>query len=197
MHTQTEFDLLASLHKALRCLIFDVLVDVGRIDASDGDAVHRTAQRVHRLLMLLREPQGPLQQAVAQMQRGPLAQRTAAARELYRALSHWSIGTLQQLALDELHHASRPAATPAQRQRQLASLSDAELNEALNWLGRALNPQELAALLADLQQAGDGGRFGQALQALGEHLDASRWDQLARAMDLPQVTLPARLALAA
>jgi hypothetical protein len=197
MRTRTEFDLLASLHKALRSCIFDVLVEVGRVDASDGDALRRTALRVQRLLALLREPPGALHRAVAQLQRGPLAQRADAAQELYQALSHWSIGMLQKLALDEQQQAARPAAAPAQRQRQLASLSDAELSEALQWLGRALNPQELAALLADLQQAGDGARFGHALQALGEHLDAARWDQLARAMELPQVTLPERLALAA
>lgn len=165
MNTMTDVDLLASLHKALRCFIFEVVVDVGRVDVRDGDAVHRTAQQVQRLLALLREPQGPLQHAVAQMQRGPLAQRAAAARELYQALSHWSIGVLQQLALDELRQDTRPAVTPAQRRRQLATLTAEELREALHWMGRALTPQELAPLVADLRQLDHGERLSLALAA--------------------------------
>jgi len=165
MNTTTEVDLLASLHKALRCFIFEVLVDVGRVDVSDGEAVHRTAQQVLRLLVLLREPHGPLQVAAAQLQRGPLAQRAAAARELYQALSHWSIGTLQQLALDESRQAARPPVAPAQRRRQLASLTTDELREALHWMGRALAPQELAPLVADLRQLDEGARLSLALAA--------------------------------
>jgi hypothetical protein len=165
MNTSTEVDLLASLHKALRCFIFEVLVDVGRLDVRDGDALHRTAQQVQRLLALLREPQGPLHQAVAQLQQGPLAQRSAAAQELYLALSQWSIAALQRLALEEMRQASRPAVTPAQRQRRLASLSDDELREALHWMGRALSPQELAPLVADLRQLDEGARLSLALAA--------------------------------
>ena len=140
-------------------------MDVGRVDVRDGDAVHRTAQQVQRLLALLREPQGPLHQAVAQLQQGPLAQRSAAAQELYLALSQWSIAALQRLALEELRQASRPAVTPAQRQRRLASLSDDELREALHWMGRALSPQELAPLVADLRQLDEGARLSLALAA--------------------------------
>jgi len=169
MNTAPHHDLLASLHKALRCFIFDVLVAVGRVDISDDDAVRRTAQQVQRLLALLREPQGTLHQAVAQLQLGPLAQRAAAAQELYLALSHWSIATLQRLALDELRHASRPVLPPAeaaaQRRRQWASLSDAELREALHWMGRALTPQEMAPLVADLRQLDEGARLSLALAA--------------------------------
>jgi hypothetical protein len=169
MNTLTDVDLLVSLHKALRCFIFEVLVDVGRVDVSDGEAVHRTAQQVQRLLALRREPRGPLHLAVAQLQCGPLAQRAAAARELYQALSQWSIATLQQLALDELRQAGQPtlpsAQAAAQRRRQLASLSTDELRDALHWMGRALTPQELAPLVADLRQLDEGARLSLALAA--------------------------------
>lgn len=165
MNTATDVDLLASLHKALRCFIFEVLVDVGRVDVSDGEAVHRSARQVLRLLALLREPQSPLHLAAAQMQRGPLAQRAAAARELYQALAQWSIGTLQQLALEESRQAEQPPVAPAQRRRQLASLTTDELREALHWMGRALAPQELAPLVADLRQLDEGARLSLALAA--------------------------------
>ena len=169
MDNAPQHDLLASLHKALRCFIFEVLVDVGRVDVRESGAVQRTAQQVQRLLDLLREPQGPLHQAVAQLQRGPLAQRAAAAQELYLALSQWSIATLKRLALDELRHASRPALpsaqAAAQRRRQLASLSADELREALHWMGRALTPQELALLMTDLQQLHESARLSFALAA--------------------------------
>ena len=169
MSPAPHHDLLASLHKALRCFIFDVLVSVGRVDVSDDDALCRTTQQLQRLLALLREPQGALHQALAQLQHGPLAQRAAAAQELYRALSHWSIATLQRLALDEQRHAARPAlsgtAAAAQRRHQWASLSDAELREALHWLGRALTPQEMAPLVADLRQLDQGARLSLALAA--------------------------------
>ena len=196
MHRPAAHDLLACLHKALRCFMFDVLVCVGRVDVSDRGDVQQTAQRVQRLLALVHEPPGTLADGLAQLQRGPVAQRAAAARVLYEALSDWSIGMLQRLAREQARHEARPAPAlaeaAAQRQRQLATLSDAELREALQWMGRSLSPQELAALLADLQPAG-AARFGLALDALGSSLDADRWDQLARAMNLPQVTLPGPL----
>ena len=165
MSPAPHHDLLASLHKALRCFIFDVLVSVGRVDVSDDDALCRTTQQLQRLLALLREPQGALHQALAQLQHGPLAQRAAAARELYQALAHWSIGWLQQLALEASRQAARPPVTPSQRRRQLASLTTDELREALHWMGRALAPQELAPLVADLRQLDEGARLSLALAA--------------------------------
>jgi hypothetical protein len=187
-------DLLTALHKALRCALFDLLAQVGRIDVSDRAQLQQTTRRLQRLLAMLNEAPGTFAGLLVRWQRGPAARREAAARVLYQELADWTVGMLQRLAREQARHQARPCASPeaqaAQRQRQLASLDEAELREALYWFGRALTPQELAAVLADLRAAAVGARFGIALDALAASLDGAGWDPLARAMGIPQVTLP-------
>ena len=193
MHAPTQPaappDLQHLVHKALRGCLFDTLLQVGRIDVSDARQLQDGARRVRQLLDLVGEWPGPLHDALQRLGCGALEQRATAARTLYQALSDWTLHKLQQMAAEESQRtllapqAAMPVAT------RLAALGDDELCDALHWMGRTLGPQELAWLLAHLQPAG-GDRFGLALQALGTAMDGPAWDALARAMDLPQVTVP-------
>ena len=188
-HATDTFDLAALVHKALRGCLFDTLLQVGRVDAGDAGQLRACAWQVRQLLALCGETQPALHAAVDRLGQGPLEQRAMAAQTLYQALSQWTLQQLQRMAEDEAAQAGQlpPRAQAAAR---LAALSDAELREALHWMGRSLGPQELAALLGLLQPA-EGARFGLALQALDSAVDGAGWDGLARAMGLPTVTLPA------
>lgn len=159
-------DLRSALHMALRCRMFDVLVEVGRMDAGDPGDVQRIVREVRQLLDLVREPPSPLHDLLEALGRGPAASRRAAARALYDALAAWTAATLQRLTHDE----ARPAVPPmsaAQRQCQWEALGDAEFRDAMHWLGRALPPDMRAALLSELRALAGHERFALALQALG------------------------------
>lgn len=183
-------DLPSLVHKAFRGCLFDTLLHVGRIDVGDARQLQDGTRRVQRLLDLAGERPGPLRDALQRLGCGTLGQRSAAARTLYQALSDWTLHKLQQMADEAAQHAAHAPQTAAAVATRLAALGDDELREALHWMGRTLGPEELAWLLAHLQPAG-GERFGLALQALGTVMDGPAWDALARAMDLPQVTVPA------
>ena len=159
-------DLRGALHKALRCRMFDALVQVGRLDAGDAGELRCTVRAVQQLLDLVQEPASPLHALLDALSRGPAAQRQQAAQALYDALAAWTAATLQRLALDEAGRKDPPVSA-AQRRHQWATLGDAELRDAMHWLGRALPPDVLAELLSELQVLAGGERFTLALDALG------------------------------
>lgn len=163
---RAALDLRGALHMALRCRMFDALVQVGRLDAGDAGEVQRTAHAVRQLLDLVQEPACRLHELIDALSRGPAAQRQQAAQALYDALAAWTAATLQRLMLDEAGR-KEPPVSEGQRRHQWASLGDAELRDAMHWLGRALPPGRLADLLSELQALVGGERFALALDALG------------------------------
>ena len=163
---RAALDLRGALHRALRCRMFDTLVQVGRLDAGDAGELQRTVRAVQQLLDLVHEPPSPLHELLDALSRGPAAQRQQAAQALYDALAAWTAGTLQRLTLDEAGRKDQPV-SEAQRRHQWATLGDAELRDAMHWLGRALPPGMLADLLSELQALAGGERFALALDALG------------------------------
>jgi thioredoxin-like negative regulator of GroEL len=87
-------DLRDALHRALRCRMFDTLVQVGRLDASDAGELQRAVRAVQQLLELVQEPASPLHELLDALRRGPAAQRQQAAQALYDALAAWTAATL-------------------------------------------------------------------------------------------------------
>lgn len=69
--------------------------------------------------------------------------------------------------------------------RLLASIPPAEMMDTLRWMGPALAPRELAALLADMQRKAPPAAFAAVTQMLRPLLDPGRWVQLAALLDLP------------
>jgi hypothetical protein len=197
-------ELLVPVHKALRRFMFDTLVLVGALDVTDRAERERTLNQVERLLQLLREPAETLRQPLDALRAGPASQRPAQAAQLYRGLAQCTAQRLAAMAEAELAaegldtpSSADPARSGLRRDR-LGSLEPAELREALGWMSEALSPQELAGLLDDLHAGTPAATFRVALEVVNARLDDDRWNRVARALGIAQVTVaPPTLPLAA
>jgi hypothetical protein len=189
--------LLVPVHKALRRFMFDTVVSIGALDVTDADDVAATSDQTDRLLQLLREPDAALRALPAQLRDAPVADRTALATQIYRALSRRVGERLQAMADDETHADEMLWCQHTDEQRaelrrgSLGTLDVAELREALAWMCDALSPQELASLLEDLHASATTATFRVALEVVSSRLDERRWNRVARALGIAQVTVSA------
>jgi len=179
-------DLVAAAHKATRRFLFDTLVQLGALDVTDGDDIDRTLNALDRLLAVLGEPVEPWRPAMQALRHGAWSQRRGVAADLYRALADLVQRQLLRLAHDEQQARARPAGDRVAD--RLQRLDDDDLRSALHWMQGALTPQELATLLEALHGAAPAGRFHGALAQLSQGLDERRWNQLARALGITQIT---------
>lgn len=69
--------------------------------------------------------------------------------------------------------------------RLVSSIPPAEMMDTLRWMGPALAPRELAALLADMQSKAPPAAFAAVMDMLRPLLDPGRWVQLAATLGLP------------
>ena len=196
-----RFDPLTTLHKAVRHLMFETLTQVGALDASDIFEVERCVRQVARLVALLPATGDRLEPLLAALRQRDCDARGAAATALYRELTQVvSEQLLGQLELE----AERTPALQAQytdsqlrimRRAQLAAMSEPDLAEALRAMAEALTPQELVAVLDDLQMSVDAQTFGCLLDTVRRQTASGRWQRLARALgltetgDLPLATM--------
>lgn len=191
VHPSPRFDPILPVHKALRHALFDVLTQVGALDASDIFAVDGCAKQVGRLVELLPSTAATLRPAIEALYQRETAARRDAADCLYRVLT--SVVTEQLIAQQQVE-ATRTAelqschddeALRAMRRLQLGAMSEAELADALRFLGAALTPHELCAFVDDLQATVDAQTFGCLVDTLRRRLPASRWERIARELGLP------------
>lgn len=193
-------DLIAPVHKALRRFMFDTLIEVGALDTTRQDTVARTAAAVERLLDVLRAPAVVLRHTALELRGAPPKRRAALAARLYRELASLVTEQLSRMARDEerrnpllwLHYSDDQLR--ALRAGQLASLAADELADSLGWMCDALQPDELAMVLADLQAGVDAATFGDALAVVSARLPDGRWDALAQALGLPRIVALPRAA---
>jgi hypothetical protein len=68
--------------------------------------------------------------------------------------------------------------------RLVASMAPAETMQGLDWMARALNPCELAALLTDMRTKAPPEAFGAALGLVRQALSPQRWARLAQSLGL-------------
>lgn len=117
-------------------------------------------------------------------ERGPLAQR------LYRHFVDLAADQLQHMQREETHNNEllwtlySDIELQALHDRLLAAVEPAARMEALRWMAQALNPQELAELMGDLQRKAPPEAFGAALSQVRAQLDEPRWQRLAHALRL-------------
>lgn len=187
-----RFDPLTPIHKAVRQLMFEVLTRVGALDASDIFEVDLCSRQVARLVGLLPASAARLEPLLDALHQRETDARAAAAATLYQALT--------QLVSDELlaqlqTEAERLPVLQARhtdlelrvmRRQQLAAMSEPELAEALRSMAEALTPQELAAMIDDLQMSVGTQAFGCLLDTVRRQTASGRWERLARELGLPE-----------
>jgi hypothetical protein len=176
-HDAEAGDPLATVHKALRRFMFDTLVRVGALDVTDRLDLERTVNLVQRLLGVLGEAAPEIQSTLLALRHGGASQRRAHAAQLYRELSLRVTAQLLRIERLEAERAERLAGAALRqwRRAQFGKLGDDELQDALHWMGLALNPSELASLLDDLRASGAAARFDTALATLERQVEPARW----------------------
>lgn len=186
-----RFNPVITEHKAVRCFMFEVLMQVGALDVVDLTAIDRCVARIVRLFVVLREPAIELQLLFIALNLNDMALRREAAAELYQKLTRFV--SLQLAAQQERESTCTPrlwaqhtdAELGAMRGRRLLLMSDGELAEALEWMEVTLTPQELAAVLNDVQVSVSASCFAAVIAMLGDLMIAPRWRQSAREFVLP------------
>lgn len=188
-------DIVTAAHKATRRFMFETLVRIGSLDVTDADDIDGALNLLERLLEVLGEPREDWRPPFRALRHGAVSQRRSVAAALYRDVAGLVGHQLVRLQRDEKR--ARAAAPGEPVGLRLQRLDDDELRGALVWMEGALTPQELAALLDELHANASAARFHAALAVLAERMDEVRWNQLARALGISQVTSAPAEALAA
>lgn len=181
----TPVDIVVAAHKATRRFMFETLVEIGSLDVTDPHDIDRTLNLLERLLEVLGEPRAGWQDGIHALRHGAASQRRSVAAQLYRDVADLVSRELARLQRREALLAAEP---PTARPAAFDRLDDDELRGALHWMEGALTPQELAGLLDELHASASGQRFHAALAVLAERMNNRRWNQLARALDIAQVS---------
>ena len=221
-------DLYAPIHKALRHLMCDTLLQLGRIDVADAAGCERTLAQLQRLLALCAthlehedlfvhaaleacQPQASARiaaehdehrQSIAELRDEAAALRQAApatrdllALRLYRHLALFVAANFQHMHIEETAHnavlwAHYSDAELMQLHEQIAAAVDPrEMLEVARWMVPALTPAERARAVGGMQAGAAPEAFLGLLMHIRPQLDDRAWQQLARAVGLPE-TLP-------
>lgn len=116
--------------------------------------------------------------------------RPTLALRLYRHFALFVAENLQHMHIEETANNAALWALyddeelHALHDRLVASIPPAEMMDTLRWMGPALSPRELAALLADMQAKAPPAAFAAMLDLLRPLLDPGRWVQLAAALGM-------------
>lgn len=132
-----------------------------------------------------------LRDEVQRLRRGDDASRPLLAQRLYRHLGLFVADNLQHMHVEETAHNAllwahySDAELTALHDRLLASVPFDEFLQVARWMLPALNPQERAGLLGDMQAGMPPAAFEAVLAAARPHLDETAWGRLARGLGLP------------
>lgn len=120
------------------------------------------------------------------------AARPALALRLYRHLALFVADNFQHMNVEETQNNAalwanyRDDELMALHQRIVASLPPEENLLVMRWMIPASTPAERAQVLGGMRAGAPAEAFAAALDAVRPHLDDSAWDQLARALGVPQ-----------
>jgi hypothetical protein len=119
-------------------------------------------------------------------------ERHAIALRLYRHLALFVAENFQHMHVEETHNNGvmwahySDAEIVALHHRLLASIPPAETLQVARWMVPALTPSERAMVLGDMKAGAPAPFFQAVLETIRPHLDDTAWNQLARAVGLPQ-----------
>ncbi len=120
------------------------------------------------------------------------AARPALALRLYRHLALFVADNFQHMNVEETQNNAalwanyRDDELMALHQRIVASLPPAENLLVMRWMIPASTPAERAQVLGGMRAGAPAEAFAAVLDAVRPHLDDHAWDQLARALGVPQ-----------
>ena len=190
-----RFDPLTPVHKTLRHFMFEVTTQVGALDVTDLIAIARCAERVERLFGVLRCDDAEVKPLLKTLLESDVSLRRDAVADLYRDLNRIVSNQLvaQQLEITRtalLWDMHTDAELRVMRYRQLAEMSNADLAETMRGMEVALNPQEITAVLNDVQTNVSPQYFDHFLSTLGQQAIAPRLRQSAREFVVPDEGTP-------
>lgn len=136
--------------------MFEVTTQVGALDVTDIIAIARCSERVKRLFNLLDFNDAQVTPLLNALLETDETLRRDAAADLYRALnrivSNQLVAQQQEMSLTSTLWAQHTdSELRALRYQQLAVMSDGELADTMRGMEVALNPQEITAVLTDVQ----------------------------------------------
>ena len=183
--TIKRFDPITPVHKTARYLMFEVTTQVGALDVTDLIAIAHCTERVQRLFSLLDCDDAEVKLLLHALLESDVVLRRDTAADLYRALNRVVSNQLvvQQL---EIAHTSMlweqhtDSELRTLRYNQLAMMSDRELADAMRGMEVALSPQEITAVLNDVQTNVSPEYFVHLLNTLNQMTIAPRLQQSAR-----------------
>jgi hypothetical protein len=196
MPTALCVDLHDGIHKAVRALMADTLVALGRMDPDDGLELAYTGLRVMHLLDFCRDH---LQQqhgidalatTTERLLACPDAERGAQALALHRALSVFIAHHMEPLQLDDtlLDTMLWARFSDVELRDIEAGLRDVILPHktmfVLRWLVPFMGPAERAAVLGALRARTPALAFYAALDVVRQHLTAREWCKLSQTLEL-------------
>lgn len=134
-----------------------------------------------------------LRDEVAGLRAAAADERSILAQRLYRHLALFVADNLQHMAVEETSHNAllwalyRDDELVAIHDRLVASIEPGEMMLALTWIARAVSPQELIGMLADMQAKAPQEVMRAVLARVRDAVDDRRWVRVARALKLPTV----------
>jgi hypothetical protein len=207
-------DLYGTIHKALRALMHDSLLRLGRLDVGDAADLQATLGQLDGLRALFashlehenrfvhpaieaRRPGGAAATADAHRDHldtlQALGEETAALRAAAvpqraalasRLYRHLALFVAENLEHMALEESANNAELQALHGRLLASVDPREMVQVLDWMARSLNPQELAELMSGLKHQVPPEGMRVVLMQTRACLDDTRWRKLTTALGL-------------
>ncbi len=165
--------------------MFEVTTLVGALDVTDLIAIAHCSERVKRLFSLLDFDDAEVTPLLNALLETDETLRRDAAADLYRALnrivSKQLVAQQQEISLTPTLWAQHTdSELRALRYHQLAVMSDGELADTMRGMEVALNPQEITAVLTDVQAFVSPEYFGFLLSTLDRLAIAPRLQRSAR-----------------
>ena len=171
--------------------MFEVTTQVGALDVADLIAIAHCTERVERLFSLLDFDDAEIKPLLNALLESDETLRRDAAADLYRALnrivSNQLVAQQLEISLTSILWAQHTdSELRALRYHQLAVMSDEELADTMRGMEVALNPQEITAVLTDVQAFVSPEYFAFLLSTLGRLASAPRLQQSARGFGVTQ-----------
>ena len=171
--------------------MFEVTTQVGALDVADLIAIAHCTERVERLFSLLDFDDAEIKPLLNALLESDETLRRDAAADLYRALnrivSNQLVAQQLEISLTSMLWAQHTdSELRALRYHQLAVMSDEELADTMRGMEVALNPQEITAVLTDVQAFVSPEYFAFLLSTLGRLASAPRLQQSARGFGVTQ-----------
>ena len=157
-----RFDMYACIHKALRALMADSLLALGRMDPEDALELAQVTQRLMQLLAFCRSHLQHENDFV------------------HRAMEARAPGSSGQIAHEHDEHKEAIDAL-------VGSIPPEEMMFVVRWMVPFMNPAERAAMLGDMRAKAPAPAFAAALDVVRPHLSEREWAKLSASLQLPTV----------